>query len=478
MHFTENNVLRSLCRSSFYDFVKEFWETVVPEKLILNWHIKYIANEMQELAERVFRGEPKAYDLVINISPGTSKSTTCSILFPIWTWTRMPTARHICASYSFPLACDLGRKSRDVVTSNKFQDIFPEIELRDDQNTKHYFQNTKGGTRYSVGVNGSVLGMHGHFLNVDDPLDPQQASSELDLKASNTWLKETLASRKVDKAVAVTTLIMQRLHQDDPTAQMLKRGDVRHICIPAEEAANINPPELRRFYKDGLMDPVRLGHKVLAQYKRFGEYIYSSQFRQSPVPPGGGMFKVNRIKWGVPPSKFKRLIRYWDKAGTLADGAYSVGLKMGEDFDGRIWILDVKRFQLDSFEREMMIKRTAQEDGKHVTVGLEQEGASGGKESAQNTVRNLKGYRVIVCKVTRGDGDKVYRADPFSVQVNNGGVYLPVNLRMNDEWIGWAEEYLDELMFFPFSKYKDQVDASSGAFNIIYKPRKRAGGMW
>ena len=41
----------------------------------------------------------------------------------------------------------------------------------------------------------------------------------------------------------------------------------------------------------------------------------------------------------------------------------------------------------------------------------------------------------------------------------------------------WNLIYLDELSFFPYSKYKDQVDASSGAFNILTKSRMKVGGL-
>src|SRR3712207_2400698 len=71
-NFSEHEVLASLCRGSFADFTKEFWDVVVPERLKWNWHMEYLCRVMQRLAERVFAGKPKKYDLIINISPGTS----------------------------------------------------------------------------------------------------------------------------------------------------------------------------------------------------------------------------------------------------------------------------------------------------------------------------------------------------------------------------------------------------------------------
>jgi predicted phage terminase large subunit-like protein len=124
---------------------------------------------------------------------------------------------------------------------------------------------------------------------------------------------------------------------------------------------------------------------------------------------------------------------------------------------GNRWIIeDVKRGQWGSNEREKIIRLTAEADGREVEIWVEQEPGSGGKESAEGTIRNLAGF---VCKAERPTGDKIFRADPFSVQVNNGAFML---LNAN-----WNREYMEELRFFPFSTYKDQTDASSGAFNKL-----------
>src|ERR1700743_507208 len=89
----ENEVIASICKESFYEFVKEFWPVIVDAKFRPNWHIKYLCQELQKEAELVFLGEPKSHDLVINVPPGSSKSTICSQAFPAWVWTRMPSAK-------------------------------------------------------------------------------------------------------------------------------------------------------------------------------------------------------------------------------------------------------------------------------------------------------------------------------------------------------------------------------------------------
>lgn len=479
-----------ICSQSFWEFCKTFWGYTTAEPLVTNWHMRYLCDQLQKVAERVFRGLPKEYDLVTNISPGTSKSTIMSVLFPAWVWTRMPNAQVICASYSEKLAMDLSLKCRDVIESERYKKWYPQVKMRSDQNTKSFFKNSRGGYRYSVGVNGTVTGMHGHFIVIDDPLNPEEAQSELELNAANRWIRQTLSSRKVDKRVAVTILVMQRLHQDDPTSQFLNKKKVKHVCLPAVASPRINPPALRKYYRKdpfypdlpAVMDPKRLGHDVLDEALENGQYYFQGQFMQTPVPPGGGMFQVNRIKAGTPPEyrdpqsmrlNWQRLVRYWDKAGTEGGGAFTVGTLMGLDQEGRFWVLDVQRFRFDSYDRERKIAQVAEQDSEQVEVGVEQEPGSGGKGSAEDTVRRLGqmgNYRVRVQLVNKSTGNKVQRADPFSVQVNAGNVYVPKGAE-------WVQEWLEEHKYFPHSRYKDQVDSAAGAFSICHRRLIRAGGL-
>jgi len=478
LQFNEENVIASVCKESFYEFLKEFWEIIVEEDPVFNWHVEFLCNELQTVAERVFKGKSKEYDLVINVPPGSTKSTICSQAFPAWCWTRMPSAKFICGSYAHPVALKDSLKTRDIVQCEKYRKCFPQIELREDENTKGLFTNTNTGFRLSVGVGGLVTGFHGHFLLVDDPINPEESFSDAELKSVNRWMRTTLLSRKVDKKVTPLILIQQRLHQADPSGEVLERAktkgnlkSVRHICLPGEITKNVSPPEVVQHYKEGLLDPVRLPRPVLEELMEdLGAYGYASQILQEPVPLGGGMFEISKIHIvdeAPPPKHFVKIVRSWDKAGTQDAGMFSVGVKMGVDKDRRYWVLDVRRGQWGSHKREEMIKSTAQDDGYDVEILVEIEGGSGGKESGENTVINLAGSRVLAYHPT---GDKEARAYPLSSQVGAGNIYC-LNRR-------WTEVFLEELKHFPASRYKDQVDAASAAFNRIARKRRRVGGAW
>lgn len=470
------DLIRSVSKESFYDFLRQFWHVFIPSKPVWNWHVEYLCDELQDVAERVFANKPKEYDLIINISPGTTKSSICSIAFPAWTWTRFPHMRHICASYTDKLALDLSRKCRDVIRSELYQACFPDVKLRSDQDTKGYFANQKGGDRYCCGVGGSPMGFHGHFLIVDDPIDPTSSKSEAELLTANNWMAETLPTRKVNKDVTPTILIMQRLHQNDPTGNRLAKtdaGPIKHIKLPAElvgKPEEVKPPRLKRKYVDGLMDPHRLTRRALADAKAtLGQYGYAGQFLQDPVPLGGGMFKTERLHYvdkREVPKEFRRIVRYWDNAGTRDGGDYTAGVQMALDHEGRFWVLDVVRGQWSSDTREAHKVNTAHLDGKQTTIAQEQDPGAAGKESAEASARRLAGYRVRLIKPT---GDKVVRADAFSVQVNVGNVYIVK--------APWNKAYVEEMMYFPNSTNDDQIDASSGAFGVLTSVVYMAGAM-
>ena len=478
-------MIASICRDSFYEFVKEFWSVVCTEKPIWNWHIKYLCDEFQKAAELVFQNKPRLYDMVINVSPGSTKSIIFSIMAPAWIWTRMKHAVIITGSYGNTLALKLSLKSRDIIKSEKYQNCFPEVILRKDQDTKSLYMNKSKGEKITCTVGGGIVGSHGNFILIDDPLNPKEASSELELATANNWMAYTLPARKKDLSVCLTVLIMQRLHQDDCSGSMIERiktaqraairegiGDInlklKHICLPAEWTDRIKPKGLGKYYKNGLMNPIRHSKSVLLEKQAAGEYSYAGQFLQSPIPAGGGMFKTERIIIDVPPTKWHQRVRFWDKAGTLGgNGAFTVGLLMGIDREKRFWVLDIIRGRWDSAARETKIKQTAIMDTKNIIIGIEQEPGSGGKESAENTIKNLAGFVIKRDKPSGSHSSKEERADPFSSQVNGENVYM--------KEADWNKEYIEELSFFPLGKYKDQVDASSGAFNILNARKKRIG---
>jgi predicted phage terminase large subunit-like protein len=173
----------------------------------------------------------------------------------------------------------------------------------------------------------------------------------------------------------------------------------------------------------------------------------------------GTMFRrewfAGRIVYAGPAEMGGR-IRYWDKAGTADGGAFTCGVRIDKDAGGLYYVVDVVRGQWSSHDRNRIMLATAHQDGPGVTIWVEQEPGSGGKESAEITLRELAGFDV---HAERPTGDKATRAVPYAAQCEAGNVRLVRG--------PWVSAYIDELTGFPLGRYKDQADASSGAFNKL-----------
>ena len=127
--------------------------------------------------------------------------------------------------------------------------------------------------------------------------------------------------------------------------------------------------------------------------------------------------------------------------------------------DGTFCVADIRRGQWSALDRERVILQTAHLDQQmypETRIYLEQEPGSGGKESAEASIRMLSGFVAEADKVT---GAKELRAEPFAAQWQSGNIKL-----VNGSF---AKAFLDEAEVFPVGKYKDQIDASSGAFNKL-----------
>ena len=90
---TKEGILGELCKRDFYTFVREFWSEADTSTPIWNWHMKVIADSIQEVGDRVLKGLPKKSDAIYNIAPGTSKSMIISVLFPAWLFAVNPKDR-------------------------------------------------------------------------------------------------------------------------------------------------------------------------------------------------------------------------------------------------------------------------------------------------------------------------------------------------------------------------------------------------
>lgn len=344
-----------LCKRDFYEFFKEFWDVIVAEELENNWHLKFLCDKLQTYGEKIINGEELTEEdtLIINISPATTKSTITSVMFPVWLWVKKPSLKIITGSHASSLAMEMSVKSRDILRSEKFKQLYPHIALKDDSDTKSQYSNTYGGSRVATSSGSSVIGQHAHIIIIDDPVSTSPSKAEL--KKANKWMTQELPTRKIDKKKTPIVLIMQRLADDDPTGHILdKKGDkVDHICLPAEMTDDVKPESVRDKYVNGLMDVNRLSKSVLADMKSsLGSYGYSSQFLQTPNPTEGGIIKKDWVKvqpltvldqelMSVPPQFFV------DTAYTEDMGNDPSAMVVAKELNNMIYIIHAEQFWME-----------------------------------------------------------------------------------------------------------------------------------
>jgi predicted phage terminase large subunit-like protein len=183
-----------------------------------------------------------------------------------------------------------------------------------------------------------------------------------------------------------------------------------------------------------------------------------SYFRRSYFPVVGALTNVQVV----------RCVRYWDRAGTRVteespDPDWTVGVKLAELTTGQWCVMDVVRVRESPKVVEELVLRCAEQDGYDCLIGLEQDPGSAGKADVDNMLYKLAGYQVDITKPTKA---KTVRAKPVSAQCERQHVCLLA--------AHWNDPFLSELEAFGEDSrgHDDQVDAFSGAFNLLTDKQK------
>ncbi len=432
-----------------------------------NWHIELIADRLMQVYFR------KIKRLIINIPPRNMKSICASVAFPAWALGRDPSLKIICASYASELADKLARDTQLLMGSPFYKRVFPGTQLSMSRRAVHDFTTTAHGVRYAVSTGGALTGRGADFLIIDDPLKPDEATSEVQRQAINDWFDGTALSRLDNKQEGAIVIIMQRLHLNDLVGHVLAKGDDWHVlslpAIAEEETTysyqTLLGPQMVTREVGSVLHAAREPLRTLEEMRiRMGEYVFSGQYQQSPVPLGGAIIKeawLHTYRTEEMPSKFDLLVQSWDTASKVSDGtAYSVCVTIGIK-NQQAYIVDVfrKRMEFPTLKAEAIRLRN-QYKPDHILV----EDKSSGTQLIQE-MKEVGMYRVVAVKPV---GDKETRLIRHSVKFESGRVKLP-------QYAHWLRDYQQELISFPSSRFCDQVDATTQALDFLQERMDEPG---
>src|SRR6266699_1441469 len=349
-------VLQALLANNLTSFTEFAFGVVRPDVPFKpNWHFEAVTEKLSQVA----CGDVRR--LIITLPPRTLKSLCASVALPAWFLGRHPWERVVVVSYSDFLARSHANDFRRLVNHPIYQASFPAMRLERD--TDREITTTKRGKRIATSIDGTLTGLGGNLIIIDDPLKLGDAMSESVRARVIEWYRSTLLSRADDKTMARIVLVMQRVHQNDLAGYLQEQGGFEVLNLPAIAQRNET-----YFLGDGrtydrqrgeLLHPEHEPAHVLAELKReMGPIAFSAQYQQSPIPPGGAIIKR---KWLTPYDDISaqsgdRIIMSWDIALSEAEtGDYSacvVLLQRKEVF----YILEVVRGRLpfDNLKRKVI----------------------------------------------------------------------------------------------------------------------------
>jgi predicted phage terminase large subunit-like protein len=471
---SKQEIVAVACRENFAPFMQRAFPVVEPgTEFDWGWHLDCISEHL----EAMYRNEIQR--LLINLPPRTLKSYSVARAYPAWVMGKQPSHKFIVTSYGHEVAEQNSMACRRIMKDPWYQYVFPRTKIDAELDRNTHFETTERGQYYAATALSPITGIGCDTMIGDDLIKPMEAFSDAIRNSTNQNIRTTLMNRFNDKRIGKFLMVMQRVHEDDPTGHLLKDGGYVHLKLPAEARQYhvINLGDKKWEMQPGqLLFPERLPRTVLDQtILDMSELHYAGQYLQEPVPVGGGEFKPEWPQLYDPKTIKPKTMNVYilvDAAGgedtnrkKKKTSDWTAMAVVGLGTDNNYYLLDMVRDRLNATERIdtlFILHRLWNEKcGRPPKVGYEKYGLMTDTFYAKQRMGE-ENYRFPLTELG-GRMAKEERIRRIIPDMQKGRWYFPSTLMYTDNEgrsFDLIKELLEsELANFPRSRHDDMIDA-------------------
>ena len=437
------------CQNDFMGFVKHMWG----DTFIEGRHHRIIADKFNRIAQG------KLKRLIVCLPPRHSKSEFASTFFPAWMMGLNGALKIIQCTHTAELAVRFGRKVRNLIDSEDFRVIFPNLKLQADNKSAGRWTTNQDGESFYAGVGGAITGRGADLLIIDDPHSEQDALSPKSLESAYEWY--TSGPRQRLQPGGTIVIVMTRWSTKDLVGKVLKKqGDDN-----ADQWEVVEFPAILPESENPLWGEFWKKEELLSVKASLPVSKWNAQWMQNPTSEEGSI--VKREWWqqwqGEDVPDYSYVIQSYDTAFSKKETAdYSAittwAIFQDRDEVDQIILLDAKRYRVDFPE----LKRIAFDEYKYWEPDCVLIEAKASGTPLTQELRRM-GIPVTSYSPSRGQ-DKIARMNSVAPIFESGMVWAP------DE--DFADEVREELASFPFGDNDDYCDSTTMALM-----RFRQGGF-
>jgi predicted phage terminase large subunit-like protein len=436
---------REKAQESFMAYIKMMWPGFVGGR-----HHAIMAKKFEAIASG------KLKRLIINMPPRHTKSEFASYLLPSWFLGKYPNKKIIQCSNTADLAVGFGRKVRNLVDSEQYATVFPDVSLRQDSKAAGRWATNQNGEYFAIGVGGTVTGKGADLLIIDDPHSEQEAAlaSGDPTVFDRVYEWYTSGPRQRLQPGGAIVIVMTRWAEKDLTGRVMKDAAMRDssdewevIEFPAILPSG-NPlwPEFWSF------------KELSALREELPPVKWNAQYQQAPTGEEGALVKREWWKmWeGEDPPRCEYIIQSWDTAFTKNTRSdYSACTTWGV-FHLNENPEDIHIILLDAFQKRMEFPELKEKALSHYREWEPDTCIIEAKAAGAPLIFELRAMGIYVQDYTpvRGN-DKFVRLNSVTDLFSSGKVWAPETR--------WASEVIEQMASFPNGDHDDLVDSSTQA---------------